>query len=99
MFGSALLRSLGFLLVFLCWFAGGTGNAGAVVPSGNLVQNPGAETGTGAADESTKNPPPLWGASGSFTAVKYGAPLFPTAGLSASIGGGTNFFAGGPGAA
>jgi Ca2+-binding RTX toxin-like protein len=67
-------------------------SAGAVVPAGNLVQNPGAEANEGVG-------PPGWGANAEFASVKYGAPLFPTTAVSASIGGGANFFAGGSGVA
>jgi Ca2+-binding RTX toxin-like protein len=74
--------------------------AGAVVPSGNLVVNPGAESGPGAADAAGTEAPPGWGANPEFTAVQYGAAVgFPSTAVSASIGGGANFFAGGPGAA
>src|SRR3954469_3216359 len=95
MFVSPPLRSLGFLLVCLCWFAGGPATAGAVVPSGNLVQNPGAEAGGGAANASDVAPPPGWGTTSNFTAVKYGTSGFP----GQAAGGGTNFFAGGPNSA
>ncbi|CAN5590432.1 hypothetical protein BH20ACT19_BH20ACT19_06400 [soil metagenome] len=77
----------------------GPGVAGATVPAGNLVQNPGAEAAEGASDSATVRTPPGWGATPSFTAVKYGSPDFPSTALSASIGGGSNFFAGGPNAA
>jgi hypothetical protein len=70
--------------------------AGATVPSGNLVVNPGAEAGAGAADASTQVPVPGWSVESAFTAVQYGAPDFPTAADSAALGGGANFFAGGP---
>src|SRR3954447_15559821 len=74
------------------------GAAGAAVPSGNLVQNPGAEAAEGASDASTVKAPPQWGTTPSLTAVKYGTPLFPSTEVSSSIGGGANFFAGGPNA-
>jgi hypothetical protein len=35
-------------------------SAGAVVPGGNLVVNPGAEAGTGSPDSSQVVPPPGW---------------------------------------
>jgi hypothetical protein len=73
--------------------------AGATVPSGNLVVNPGAEAGAGAADAATQVPVPGWSVESTFTAVRYGAPDFPTAADSAALGGGANFFAGGPGSA
>ena len=73
--------------------------AGAVVPSGNLVVNPGAEAAPGAADASSQLPLPGWTVESTFTAVQYGTPSFLTAADSAALGGGTNFFAGGPGGA
>src|SRR4051794_28058173 len=58
--------------------------ASAAVPAGNLLTNPGAESGiTG------------WTPTGAFEAVPYGTSGFPTTGVSAAIGGGANFFAGG----
>lgn len=70
------------------------------LPSGNLLVNGGGESGTGAADATGFGPVPGWTTSPSFTAVRFGAPGgFPTAGEGARIGGGANFFAGGPDAA
>jgi hypothetical protein len=71
-------------------------SAAAVVPPGNLLANPGAEAGPGAADSAAIDPPPGWTAVGSVTAVRYGTPDFPTAADGAAVGGGANFFAGGP---
>jgi hypothetical protein len=73
--------------------------AGAAVPSGNLVVNPGAEAGPGSPDASQQLPLPGWTVESTFTAVQYGAPSFLTAADGAAVGGGTNFFAGGPGGA
>jgi hypothetical protein len=72
------------------------GSAAAAVPPGNLLADPGAEAGPGAADSSTIDPPPGWTAVGSVTAVQYGAPDFPTTADGAALNGGANFFAGGP---
>lgn len=72
------------------------GSAVAAVPPGNLLADPGAEAGAGAADSSAIDPPPGWTAVGGFTAVRYGTPDFPTAAAGAAVGGGANFFAGGP---
>jgi hypothetical protein len=67
------------------------------VPQGNLLANPGAEAGPGAPDDATIDPPPGWSAIGDATAVQYGASGgFPTAADGAALGGGANFFAGGP---
>jgi len=71
--------------------------AGAAVPTGNLVVNPGAEAAPGAADASSQLPLPGWTVESTFTAVQYGTPSFLTAADSAALGGGANFFAGGPG--
>jgi hypothetical protein len=70
--------------------------AHADLPSGNIVVNPGAEAAPGAPDSSTQAPPPGWTLSGPFTAVAYGAPSFLTTDDGARLGGGANFFAGGP---
>jgi hypothetical protein len=90
-----LLAALAALGLFLAAAA----PAGAVVPSGNLVVNPGAEAAPGAADASTQLPLPGWTVESTFTAVQYGAPSFLTAADGAALGGGVNFFAGGPGGA
>jgi hypothetical protein len=71
--------------------------AGAAVPSGNLVVNPGAEAAPGAADASSQLPLPGWTVESTFTAVQYGTLSFLTAADSTALGGGANFFAGGPG--
>ncbi|HEX5899502.1 MAG TPA: hypothetical protein VFY32_08890 [Solirubrobacteraceae bacterium] len=73
--------------------------AGAVVPGGNLLVNPGAEAGAGAPDAAQQLPLPGWTVESTFTAVQYGAPGFLTAADSTALGGGVNFFAGGPGGA
>jgi hypothetical protein len=74
-------------------------SAGAAVPSGNLLANPGAEAGPGAPDATQQLPLPGWTVESTFTAVKYGAPGFLTVADSTALGGGVNFFAGGPGGA
>ena len=71
----------------------------AAVPSGNLLVNPGAEAGPGAPDSSAQLPLPGWTVESTFTAVQYGAPAFLTVADSTALGGGVNFFAGGPGGA
>ena len=71
--------------------------AGAVIPEGNLLANPGAEDGPAASDYSGRFPPAGWQPEGvPLTAVRYGTLLFPTAADAAALGGGRNFFAGGP---
>jgi hypothetical protein len=74
-------------------------SASAAIPTGNLLVNPGAEAGPGATDASTIAAPPGWTVESTFTAVAYGAPDFPTAADATALGGGANFFAGGPGGA
>jgi hypothetical protein len=76
--------------------------ADAAVPTGNLVQNPGAEVGTGSSDSSTVSPTPIsgWITTTNFTEHVYSASgAFPDPDASSAIGGGTQFFAGGPNAA
>ena len=69
---------------------------GAAGSGANLLQNPGAEAGAGGTDSSGAMPPPGWTVTGDLTTVQYGASGgFPTAAVSAGIGGGNNFFAGG----
>src|SRR5690242_16304313 len=68
----------------------------ATLPGGNLIVNPGAEAGPGSTDSSTVSAPPGWTVESNFTAVAYGTPDFLTAADSAALGGGANFFAGGP---
>jgi hypothetical protein len=73
--------------------------AGAAVPTGNLLVNPGAEAAPGAADSVTQLPLPGWTVESTFTAVLYGTSGFPTLADATALGGGVNFFAGGPGGA
>jgi hypothetical protein len=73
--------------------------ADAVVPGGNLLVNPGAEAAPGAPDAAQQLPLPGWTVESTFTAVQYGAPGFLTLADSTTLGGGVNFFAGGPGGA
>jgi hypothetical protein len=73
--------------------------AGATVPGGNLVVNPGADAGPGATDASSIVAPPGWAVESTFTAMAYGTTDFPTTADAARLGGGANFFAGGPGGA
>jgi hypothetical protein len=70
--------------------------AHATVPAGNLLLNPGGEAAAGATDSSTQVPIPSWTVEGFFTTVAYDTPDFPTAANSTAVGGGQNFFAGGP---
>ena len=71
-------------------------SAGAVIPAGNLVQNPGAEAAPGATNATDAPAVPGWATTPSFTAVTYGNGGFPAVAVSDAYGGGLNFFAGGP---
>jgi hypothetical protein len=69
---------------------------GAAGQSANLLVNPGAEAQTGGTDSSGGLPPSGWTVSGDETVVQYGASGgFPDPTVSAGIGGGSDFFAGG----
>ncbi len=75
----------------------GAAPASADVPVGNLLANPGAEAVPGTANDSDIVPPPGWTVESNFTAIRYGAePGFPTVATGVAVGGGANFFAGGP---
>lgn len=68
------------------------------IPSGNLVQNPGAEASPGTAVHTVVKPAG-WTTTGNLSTYQY-APRegdFLTQAFATTIGGGTNFFAGGPG--
>ena len=73
--------------------------AGAAIPQGNLVQNPGAEQPAAPASDTGVAPPTGWSPSPGFTVMAYGRTGFPSTSVGDGIGGGTNFFAGGPGVA
>jgi hypothetical protein len=71
----------------------------ATVLSSNLIVNPGAETDVGAPNITTSVVAPFgWSTTSNFTAVQYAAggaaDLNPA--ISAAVGGGNNYFAGGP---
>jgi CxxC motif-containing protein len=92
-------------LVVVGTVLGGAGPASAVIPTGNLLanNNPGTEAGSASStgnDVFTLDP---WtreaGSSPRATAVRYGAPGFPTVAQGQALGGGRSFFAGGPSAA
>jgi len=68
------------------------GPAAAQVPTGNLVQNPGAEIGPASDDTTAAGEPDSWLANPNITQVRYGASGFPTA----FPGSGLAFFTGGP---
>ena len=70
--------------------------AQAVLPPGNVIANGDAEAGPGATNETDHPDVPGWATIPNFTAVVYGTGAFPTVAQAPSIGGGSNFFAGGP---
>jgi hypothetical protein len=70
--------------------------AHAVLPPGNVIVNGDAEAGPGATNETDHPDLPGWAAIPNFTAVVYGTGAFPSVAQAPSIGGGRNFFAGGP---
>jgi hypothetical protein len=72
--------------------------AAAAIPSGNLVRNGDAQTGTAASDSSTVAPVPIpgWTTTANLTEHVYATTSFPDAAAAAAINGGTQFFAGGP---
>jgi hypothetical protein len=71
--------------------------AGRATPLGtNVLLNGDAEAGTGSASGNDVEPIPNWTTTSNFTVVQYGAPDFPDTSVSSAIGGGKNFFAGGP---
>jgi hypothetical protein len=67
----------------------------STLPVGNLVQNPGGEADQGANDSYTTVAPQGWVTTGTFSAVRYGAPDFLTTAFAGQIGGGNNFLSGG----
>src|ERR1700687_4835856 len=79
--------------------AGPVGTTSTTLPTGNLIVNPGAEAGPGATGDGIVAIPG-WTTTSNFTAVQYGGTevggSFPDAAASAAIGGGKNFFSGGP---
>jgi len=68
------------------------------LPGGNLLKNPGAESGPGATSDTAVAAIPRWTTAGGFTAVRYGTRFAGGGGSfpAAPKGGGKNFFAGGP---
>jgi hypothetical protein len=91
-------------LVFVSLVAAAPQARGAI-PQGNLLVNGDGEVGVAVSDETsfacpfgwTCTPPGPFGGSGAATLVRYGTTALPSVGESARIGGGDNFFAGGPG--
>ncbi len=83
-------------LLYLAVVLALAGPAGAALPAGNIVVNGNAEGGPGATNTTDVFAPPGWEALPNVTAVAYGTDQFPGTEISSAIGGGSNFFAGGP---
>ena len=94
---SALVALVGGLATILV-MAAPLGAGRTAVPGGNLVQNPGAEDSPGS-PVPTVVKPVGWTTTGNLSAWVYAAREgdWPTQAFAATIGGGKNFFAGGPG--
>ena len=76
----------------------GASPAGAAIPAGNVIQNPGAEADTGSTDGNCGGDLDVsaWAPeTGAFSAVQYGIGEFPSAAVSSAIGGGSSLFTGG----
>lgn len=95
-------RRLPLVAVLAAGWLGAFGAAArAAVPASNLLVNGNAESGTGSSDSSTTTPVPIpgWTTTTNITEHTYdpaGSAAFPDVNASAAIGGGTQFFAGGP---
>ena len=92
-------RLSGVVLCYAALLGALAAPAAAVIPQGNLLANPGAEDGAAADNEADRFAPPGWSPLAPLllpTAVRYGAPAFPTSAAAAALGGGRSFFAGGP---
>lgn len=87
--------ALASLTILALLAAGPLAARSSTLPVGNLVQNPGGEADVGANDANTTVVPQGWSTTGTFTAVRYGAPDFLTTAFAAQIGGGNTFFSGG----
>ncbi len=75
--------------------------AGAAIPQGNLLTNGDGEAGTAVTDGTSHTCPQAWtctpNPNNNQTLARYGSQLyFPSAAESARIGGGSDFFIGGP---
>jgi len=89
------IAAVALVMVALAWAP----LAGAAIPQGNLIQNPGAEQPAAPATEAEHAAPTGWETSPNFTVMAYARLGFPPMSVSDAIGGGSNFFAGGPGPA
>jgi hypothetical protein len=93
------LRALAAAALCAAGLGAAAAQAHAVIPQGNVLLNPGGETGAAATDGISNICPQGWTCNAMFprtTLVRYGTTTFPGAAESTRIGGGNNFFAGGP---
>ena len=90
------MRSLLAALVALLLFPAA---AFADIPFGQPGPEPGCRSRGRRHGQRHRGPLPGWTVEASFTAVQYGAPAFPTVEDGTRLGGGRNFFAGGPSSA
>ncbi len=75
----------------------GVAPASAATPYGsNLVDNPGAQSGSASPDGQSTVVIPSWDTFGNMTVVRYGTSGFPSTARGNSFGGGTKFFSAGP---
>jgi hypothetical protein len=87
---------VGAVAIVALFIAGPLGAGTGAIPSGNLVTNPGAEDNGTVYDIVVA--PAGWTTTGALSAWTYGAlGDRPDKAFAASIGGGVNFFSGGPG--
>jgi hypothetical protein len=84
---SQLRRGARVAALALVILASPVASAGARVPSGNLLANPGAEQ--------AGSPLPHWTPGGSFILVNYGTGAYPSRAIGDGIAGGCGFFTGG----
>jgi hypothetical protein len=81
-----------------CGALSGPAGAAPLVPTGNMLANPGAEQGPASSDAMITAAPPGWSPSTGMTQVRYGTSGgFPGTDVSAAIDGANAFFAGGDG--
>lgn len=89
-----------FALVVLLGACAGAARAGAAVPSGNLLQNPGAEDGACSSSSDANSPSqtvpiPGWTTTSSFVVVCYSSNVTLDPSTADTIGGGSAYFMGG----
>ncbi len=98
-FPSRLARRLTGLVCAGAFLTAAGASEALATPIGvNLIVNPGAEGSAGAADYSTTLAPVGWVTTSNFSVVQYaaGGPADLNTAASSAIGGGNNYFAGGP---